>query len=126
MKKFLKGINKDVEKVDQLPATYRDALNANVNFIKGAISNENGNVRIGDNFGDVVGQINLSDDSILVFAIDQNNISGILLVNTIAKTIAILYIDEALDFNVKNPIEATSKINANGEILVYFTDNAYE
>ena len=126
MKKFLKGINKDVEKVDQLPATYRDALNANVNFIKGAISNENGNIRIGDNFGDVVGQINLSDDSILVFAIDQNNISGILLVNTIAKTIAILYIDEALDFNVKNPIEATSKINANGEILVYFTDNAYE
>ena len=104
MKKFLKGINKDVEKVDQLPATYRDASNANVNFIKGAISNENGNIRIGDNFGDVVGQINLSDDSILVFAIDQNNISGILLVNTIAKTIAILYIDEALDFNVKNPI----------------------
>ena len=44
MKKFIAGMVKDPERVDQPEGTYRDALNANLYYQKGAIVNEHGTV----------------------------------------------------------------------------------
>ena len=48
MKKFVNGMVKDPERVDQPDGTYRDALNANIYFQKGAITNELGTIPIAD------------------------------------------------------------------------------
>ena len=78
MKKFLKGMHKDANRVDLPEGTYRDALNANLYMTKGAVVNEQGNTVIGTydppNFfiRNIIGQCALEDGRIVLFAIDTN------------------------------------------------------
>jgi hypothetical protein len=64
--KFIKGMNKDTARIDQIDGTFRDALNAVIDSDKGAITSEQGNslvARLKDpnisRFFNVVGQIAL-------------------------------------------------------------------
>ena len=41
--KFIKGMNKDTARIDQIDGTFRDALNAVIDSDKGAITSEQGN-----------------------------------------------------------------------------------
>jgi hypothetical protein len=126
VKKFIKGMSKDAERVDQPQGTYRDALNANINDLKGAITNEQGNVLKASNI-QVVGQAALPQGKILVLGIDETiSISGILLVDPIENTSTTLLARTDLNFSVQHPIETTVRKNAKGDTLVYFTDNVYE
>lgn len=126
MKKFLKGMHKDAERVDQPQATYRDALNANVNDLKGAVTNEQGNVLISSNIK-VVGQATLPDNKLIVFGLDTNTGDApiIRLVDPVNGTNRTLLGRLDLNFSVQHPIEATVRTNSKGDRLVYFTDNKY-
>jgi hypothetical protein len=96
----------------------------------------------------VVGAIPLEDDNIVVFACRQKvkitnsvtfvDVSAILLIDTGNKKTKTLYITTNedpftgvdskyghLDFNVSYPITGEYRVSANGDILVYFTDNRY-
>ena len=130
MKKFTAGMIKDPERVDQPEGTYRDALNANLYYQKGAVVNEQGTTAI-DNRGftaidNIIGQCALKDGRIVLFfnyTFASEPTSAISIVDPSAKTNTIIYRNPELNFQPSNTIEATSKIDVNGNILVYFTDN---
>jgi len=133
VKKFLKGMHKDAERVDMPESTYRDALNANLYFTKGAVVNEQGNTLVGTysypNFpiANIIGQCALEDGRIVIFAIDSNTGDEGTHVISIADpkldTYRVLYRDDALNFQPDHTIEATAKVDSKGQIKVYFTDN---
>lgn len=128
-------MNKDPERVDQLENTYRDALNANIYSIKGAISSEQSNKAIAAEFDEntnpieeIIGQCSLEDGRIVLFIkikVGSNDlpISAISIVNPKNNTHSIVYVNEDLNFQRTNTIEATAKVNSKNNILVYFTDN---
>lgn len=119
-------MNKDAERVDQPQGTYRDALNANMNDVKGAITNEQGTSRVSTSELEIVGQVTLDDNSIVVFGIDgTNSLPAIALVNTVEDTLQVLLVSVNFNFSVDSTIEATFKVSAEGDRLVYFTDNTY-
>ena len=130
MKKFTAGMIKDPERVDQPEGTYRDALNANLYYQKGAVVNEQGTTPI-DNKGftkidNIIGQCALKDGRIVLFfnyTFNTETTSAISIVDPSAKINTIIYRNPELNFQPSNTIEATSKIDVNGNILVYFTDN---
>lgn len=118
-------MHKDAERVDQPEGSYRDALNANINDVKGAITNEQGTSRVSSGELEIVGQVALDDNSIVVFGIDTvTSLSAIALVNPIEDTMEII-LAHAFNFSVDRTIEATFKVSAEGDRLVYFTDNIY-
>jgi hypothetical protein len=130
MKKFTAGMSKDSERVDQPEGTYRDALNANLYYIKGAVVNEQGTIPIqnrGFVYADnIIGQCALKDGRIVVFfnyTFQNATTSAISIVDTAQGLNTLIYRNAELNFQPSNTIEATSKTNANGDILVYFTDN---
>ena len=130
MKKFTAGMSKDLERVDQPEGSYRDALNANLYYIKGAVVNEQGTTAIqnrGFQFADnIIGQCALKDGRIVVFfnyTLQNATTSAISIVDPAQGTNTLIYRNAELNFQPSNTIEATSKTNANGDILVYFTDN---
>lgn len=133
MKKFLKGMHKDVERVDTPEGTFRDALNANLYFTKASIVNEQGNSLIGDytypNFpiDNIIGQCTLEDGRIVLFAIDScpsdDGTHIIALVNPKLNTYQVLYRNNALNFQKDYTIEAEAKVDSKGQTKVYFTDN---
>lgn len=130
MKKFTAGMSKDSERVDQPEGTYRDALNANLYYIKGAVVNEQGTIPIQNRrfpYADnIIGQCALKDGRIVVFfnyTFDNATTSAISIVDPAQGTNTLIYRNAELNFQPSNTIEATSKTNANGDILVYFTDN---
>ena len=133
MKKFLKGMHKDAERVDMPEGTYRDALNANLYYTKGSIVNEQGNTLVGEylppNFPiqNIIGQCALQDGRILVCAIDTNpDTNGnnvISLVTPKQNKYEVLYRNNDLNFQVNYTIEATAKIDSKNKIKVYLTDN---
>jgi len=127
VKKFLKGMHKDAERVDMPEGTYRDALNANANYLKGAITNDHGTIRVGNNILNVVGEVPIDNNNFCVFGVDPStNSSGIILCDPTNNTTTLLYISADLNFSTQYPIEATYKRNAKKDILIYFTDNRYE
>lgn len=130
MKKFIAGMVKDPERVDQPEGTYRDALNANLYYQKGAIVNEHGTVGFNNkpshSIESVIGSCPLKDGRIVLFyntTIGQQPTCAISVVNPITKLNKIIYHNPDLNFQTSNTIEATSKIDINGNFLVYFTDN---
>ena len=130
MKKFIAGMNKDPERVDQLENTYRDALNANIYNIKGAVASEQSNKAIAPNFDagtnpieKIIGQCPLEDGRIVLFiktVVRDGDpaISAISIVNPKNNTHDILYVNEALNFQSTNTIEATAKVNSKNNILM--------
>ena len=130
MKKFIAGMVKDPERVDQPEGTYRDALNANLYYQKGAVVNEQGTTAItnigGFTINNVIGQCPLNDGRIVLFfnyTFQSNDTCAISLIDPASSQNTIIYRNSALNFQTSNTIEATSKIDVNGNILVYFTDN---
>ena len=130
MKKFTAGMVKDPERVDQPEGTYRDALNANLYYQKGAVVNEQGTTVIKNTGGfaidNIIGQCPLKDGRIVLFfnyTVNALPTSAISVVDPSAKSNTIIYRNAELNFQPSNTIEATSKIDVNGEVLVYFTDN---
>ena len=128
MKKFMQGMHKDVERVDQPEGSYRDALNATLYYRKGAIVNEQGTISVGVQefpITNIIGQCVLEDDRIVLFAIDaspeNNNIIAV--VYPKVKSYTVIYRNNDLNYQPSNPIEATSKIDSKNQIKVYFTDN---
>ena len=132
MNKFIKGMYKDSERVDQIEGTYRDALNANLYVSKGAVVNETGNViaytiRL-DEWTDIIGQCNLEDGRIVVFykrvkKTGGASISAIGVLNPREQTFKELYINDDLNFQADHTIEAMEKISSTKDVLIYFTDN---
>ena len=125
MKKFLKGMYKDSERVDQPEGTYRDALNSNINDVKGAITNEQGTRLIAENLK-IVGEIALNDGEILVFQVDDDTDQSVIrFLDPEDNTDTILYANPGLNFSVQNPIEGVFRTLSNGDRVAYFTDNTY-
>ena len=114
MKKLVKGMHKDSERVDQPENTYRDALNANLYYSKGAIVNEEGTQLIGSHPIQIIGAIPLLNDQVISFGwVDDSGAatpsfnstqSAIVLTDTKKNTSRILYKDSALNFQKDNPI----------------------
>lgn len=125
MKKFVKGMHKDSGRVDQPPNTYRDALNANLYYTKGAVTNEEGNSVIGGLSMDIVGSITLLNNKVVLFALVEN-VSRIILVNTKYNSMTSLYINAALNFQKDFPITGEFRVDAKNDTIVYFTDNYQE
>ena len=139
--KFIKGMNKDTARIDQIDGTFRDALNAVIDSDKGAITSEQGNslvARLKDpnisRFFNVVGQIALSNDDFLMFgAVTQSGISysGIFYIDVSASTSRMLYstnqnsIDGDLAFDVEHTITGEFRVSPTGEFITYFTDNKF-
>jgi len=125
MRKFVKGMHKDSGRVDQPENTYRDALNANLYYLKGAITNEEGTTVIGGVAMDIVGTISLLDSRIVLFAL-IDDISCILIANTKRNEIATLYRNVLLNFQKDFPITGEFRVDAKNDTIVYFTDNYQE
>ena len=139
--KFIKGMNKDTARIDQIDGTFRDALNAVIDSDKGAITSEQGNslvARLKDpnssRLFNVVGQIALSNDDFLMFgAVTQSSISysGIFYIDVSTSTSRMLYstnqnsIDGDLAFDVEHPITGEFRVSPTGEFITYFTDNKF-
>ena len=138
--KFLKGMNKDTARIDQIDGTFRDALNAVIDSDKGAITSEQGNsfvASLRDSVGrlyNVVGQIALPNDDFLVFgAVTQLNISysGIFYIDVSAQSSRLLFntnqnsVNGDLAFDVEHPITGEFRVSPTGEIITYFTDNKF-
>jgi hypothetical protein len=138
MAKYIKGLNKDAGSVDQPEGTYRYARNAVISKTKGAISNEYGTstyTSVG-NWATILGTIEITDGRIVVFTVDEGGgtpgSSRISLVSDEGITNAILYTnlgnapngnDFDLKFNLAYPIEGSYKIDPDGNLIIYWTDN---
>ncbi len=121
---------KDPERVDQPEGTYRDALNANLYYQKGAVVNEQGTAAFtnvgGFKIDNVIGSCPLKDGRIVLFfnyTFSGQPTSAISIIDPSSKQNTIIYRNSELNFKPSNTIEATSKIDVNGNVLVYFTDN---
>ena len=139
--KFIKGMNKDTARIDQIDGTYRDALNAVIDSDKGAITSEQGNSLVAplkdpyvSRYYNVVGQIALPNDDFLMFgAVTQSGISysGIFYIDVSAQISRMLYstnqnsIDGDLAFDVEHPITGEFRVSPTGEFITYFTDNKF-
>lgn len=129
MKKFLKGMFKDSERVDQLDGTYRDALNANINYLKGAIVNEQGNAIVSidaNKIDNIIGECTDEAGRLYVFGLSKYNnetYSIIAVMFPKEKIYTVLFASKELNFQPNYTIEATVKVNSKGDTILYFTDN---
>ena len=135
MAKYIKGLNKDAAPIDQPEGSYRYAKNVLANETSGAISNEPGNKSRGeiDEGYTVIGTIETTDDRVVIFATDGQDEHKIYLHDAKTNTTtAILHtfpgnspadVDFDLKFSISFPIEGTYKIDPDGNLLVYWTDN---
>ena len=133
MKKLVKGMHKDSERVDQPENTYRDALNANLYYSKGAIVNEEGTSTMGTMPMQIIGTIPLLNNQVISFAlVDDSGAptpsfgseqSAILLHDTKSKSTRILYKNAGLNFQKDFPIVGEFRVDAKNETIIYFTDN---
>lgn len=111
---------KDPERVDQPEGTFRDALNANLYVQKGAIVNEQGNkivTAIEPAITNIIGQCSLEDGRIVLFAKDVTS-DVISLVSPKDQTYTVLYRNADLNYKPAYTIEATAKVDTQGDILV--------
>ena len=136
MAKYVKGLNKDAAPIDQPEGSYRYAKNMIFNETAGAMSNEPGNQSRGallDNDELVLGSIETTEDTVILFTVDAAGESKIYLYDPTndTQTLAVRTTagnvlggsDVDLKFSKKYPIEGTYKIDPNGDLIIYFTDN---
>ena len=143
MAKYLKGLNKDAAPIDQPEGSYRYAKNVLSNETSGAISNEPGTKTKGSlnsNSEIVIGSIETTEDTVILYTVDESAAGGvgqsnIYLYNPNATAnITALVLrtnngavingnDVDLKFDKKYPIEGTYKIDPNGDLIAYWTDN---
>ena len=130
--KLIQGINRDLNPIDQIPGTYRYALNATTGRDIGAISNEAGTVNYVDlpNTLEVIGSVAVYDlasqTKFVIFSVSDTGVSEVgkigldhmytTLVNDVASI-------EKFNFSSGFPIEGEYKINSTGEVSIYWTDD---
>lgn len=133
-KRFLKGLFKDTGHVDQPENTWRYALNAVINRIKGSISNEKGTIKAGSlEPGHVaLGAIEVSDNRVVIFSKESDSTSSFKRseigiwdkgIYTSLYNPVVTADKPGLNFNVKYLLEGTYKINSNNDLIIYFTDD---
>tara|TARA_R100001509_G_scaffold47680_1_gene25833 strand:+ start:1469 stop:6787 length:5319 start_codon:yes stop_codon:yes gene_type:complete len=138
MKKFVKGMSKDAGRVDQPNLTYRDALNAVLNSVKGAVVSEEGMSNTGFQTTEVYGSVVLENNDVIVLCniISRNAFGSSVTFHAIASLDTstgerqLLYGTQeddltGLNFSTEHPIEVEYKINSRGDTIIYFTDNLY-
>jgi hypothetical protein len=136
--KFLKGMFKDTGRKDQPDMTFRDALNAVLEDVKGSVSNEYGN-RIIDSMVYAnnpmlpVGYVALPNDDFFVATVSENNanFSAVFYVDITALTATPILVTAGisatgnLNFDLNYPVTGEFRLSPTGDVLVYFTDNKY-
>lgn len=133
--KFIKGMNKDTGRIDQIDNTYRDALNAVLENQKGSITSEYGNsfvasLKFKNDLYEPVGQIALSDDNFVIFAVNGED-SAIFHINSATHTSTVLLLTSPtsvtghLNFDKEHPVTGEFRVSPLGNNIVYFTDNKY-
>ena len=132
---------KDTGRADQPDGTYRDALNAVIDPIKLAVSNEYGtklkvNILTSQNrLVNPVGQIALPNDDFIVFGVEGSR-SYITYVDTKVDSYEFLLITPGnpglsqpslgdLNFDLNHTIYGEFRISPTGDIIIYLTDNYY-
>lgn len=134
--RLIGGLFKDTSHVDQPSGSYRHAKNMTINTVYGANSVEFGNKKIADvsSIGIVIGTIPLDDDRVVYFVLN-GSISEIGLL--VGETYSTIFsptspqatntngqlIDVDLKFSLSNPIKGTYKLQADGDMFVYWTDD---
>ena len=134
--KFIKGLNKDASPVDQPEGTYRYAKNILFNETAGAVSNEPGTTNVNQiqNGHRVIGSIEVTDDRVVLFTTDNSNTHNIYTYNpNDGNSLDLVLrtnpgnspagIDFDLKFSWDHPIEGLYKIDPDGNLIVYWTDN---
>ena len=142
MAKYVQGLNKDTGPIDQPEGTYRYAKNAILSKRVGAVVNEHGNsthVSIGDGHI-ILGTIEITDGRIIVFSTtvtqpqDGLEVPGQSRITVIDNGVATIVLqteagaapggnDFDLKFNKDYPIEGTYKLDADQNLIIYWTDN---
>ena len=135
MKKFVKGMSKDAGRVDQPNLTYRDALNAVLNSVKGAVVSEEGMSNTSFQTTEVYGSVVLENNDVIVLCrvVDRDatgasvNFHAIASLDTSTGERQLLYgtnvTNDGLNFDTEHPIEVEYKINSRGDTIIYFTDS---
>ena len=136
-KRFIKGLFKDTAHIDQPEGSWRYAKNAVINNKKGSVSNEGGtelaghlgqNTITGAQGDKVIGKIQVDNNRAILF-VKNVTVSFRSEIGIWADdTYTVLYNPAPfgpldLNFNVLNPIEGTFKIDAKGDLVIYFTDD---
>jgi len=140
--RYIKGLFKDTSHIDQPAGTIRYAKNAVINRTYGALSNEEGNTLMASmpEYSTVIGTIPLVDGEIVIFLIINNpNINfdhkseiGIYKNSVYQPILSLLEeaispnfnpLKRSLKFNENYPIEGTSSEQADGDQIVYWTDD---
>ena len=140
-KRLIKGLFKDTSHIDQPEGSWRYAKNAIFNDKKGSVSNEGGtslaghlglNPTTGAQNDKVIGAIEVNDDKVVLFVTDvvnttnprsevgiwENGVYTVLLNPNVT-----LNPEHDLNFKEEYPIEGTFKIDAQGNLIVYWTDD---
>ena len=137
MAKYIKGLIKDTGPIDQPEGSYRYAKNALISKTKGAIVNEHGNSSYASIGSDkvILGAIEVTDGRVIVFAVTDSGASiGRSSIYVIENGNSILILrtnagdtpggnDFDLKFDKDNPIEGAYKIDPDGNLIIYWTDN---
>ena len=142
--KFIKGLNRDANPVDQPAGTWRYAKNIVIPPNSGGIQSEHGTelvVNISTGYTPL-GSIVLHDDTVVIFSVkpdgaDPATVPGtseIGLFNPVGNTYTVLFNDNAqvtggqvpLDFKQTYPIQGTYKIDSTNRVSIYWTDDNSE
>jgi hypothetical protein len=126
--RFIRGLFKDTSPIDQPMGTYRYAKNAVINDTSGSVSNEPGN-KIVDSLpagSIVIGTIPITDNRIVLCikhgAQSEVGIYGSETYQTVLRLPPSSSTDTDLNFSPEHPISGTFKEQADGDLIVYWTD----
>jgi hypothetical protein len=132
MSKFLKGLSRDTNPVDQPAGTWRYARNIVIPPGSGAIQSERGNELVIDITSGhiVIGTVVLPDERICLFSKHSTlPDSEIGIYDSLLNTYTVIYNDSGqaanakLEFNLQYPIQGEPKMDITGNISVYWTDD---
>jgi hypothetical protein len=126
--RFIRGLFKDTSPIDQPMGTYRYAKNAVINDTSGSVSNEPGN-KIVDSLpagSIVIGTIPITDNRIVLCikhgTQSEVGIYGSETYQTVLRLPLSTSTDTDLNFSPEHPISGTFKEQADGDLIVYWTD----
>tara|TARA_R110000822_G_scaffold183760_2_gene323138 strand:- start:26462 stop:31966 length:5505 start_codon:yes stop_codon:yes gene_type:complete len=139
-KRFIKGLFKDTGHIDQPEGSWRHARNMVINATDGAVSNEGGtqllghlgeNPNVGSQNDKVVGTIEVNDNRTVFFVTDVVSALGRSEIGMYEDGIYTILFNpniatrptNDLDFRESHPIEGTFKVDAKGDLIVYWTDD---
>jgi hypothetical protein len=142
--KFIKGLDRDANPVDQPAGTWRYAKNIVIPPNSGSIQSEHGTEKVVDITAgySAVGNIVLHDDTVVIFSVKPDAISPatlpgtseVGLFNPVDNTYSVIFNDfaqtpggeQVLNFRQAFPIQGTYKITSTGNISIYWTDDNSE